>query len=423
MGDVFISHSARGDTYALDVLGRIERGLRERGHRPFVDQDAIPPGEEWRAEIVDRLVRCDAAVVLINDKALASTWVRREVNILMWRRALGVPLLVIPVLLGELRTRDVKLAGLEELGPQQFARMRSGEPADAGVLADRVLERFAALPDGPMDDDPMSAWLTNLSVYLREALASPSHLSRALKALRMEDKHLGTVTGGHEGCRFLAHQFLVAPHDRMERALEALAPSLSDQAISRLAGALGATWVSEEAARSVLPPPGGPPQAMTLLLNAHFPETAKDYVRRATCCNHTDYEVKSIGRSLPIGEDRVGERVRSWTKNVWELFFYVEDEDDRWLPDDLDARRHYLIIDEQQVPEADFAAAVGLLHEMFSWLIVLVTTGTTPAGPQDRERFANALLLEPLLTQAQEQSARRRNKNLARLPERLTGTY
>ncbi|MFJ6246901.1 MULTISPECIES: toll/interleukin-1 receptor domain-containing protein [unclassified Streptomyces] len=422
MGEVFISHSARGDASATDVLGKIVRELEAKGHTPLVDQSDIPPGEEWRAEVVDWLARCDAAVVLLNEKALRSTWVRREVNILMWRRALGAPLLVIPVLLEGLGTGAVKDAGMEELRPVQFARTPSGEEYDIGEIAGQVLERFSELPHGTRDDDPMSAWLTELGVYLEETRASPRLLVKAAKALKIEDEHLPTITGRHDGCLFLAHQFLVAPPARMARAIGILAPVLSDQTISRLAGALSATWVNEEAARNVLPPPGGPPHAMTLLLNAHYPETAEDYVRRATCGNHIDYEVKSTG-TLPLGEDRVGERVSSWEDAVWKLFFDAESEDDRWLPDDLDERTHYLIVNEQFGLDEDFADAVGLLHGLFSWLIVLVTTGTPPPAQRVQDRFENAVLLKPLLTEVEEQTARLRKKKLSDLPRRLTGTY
>ncbi|MFE7649905.1 toll/interleukin-1 receptor domain-containing protein [Streptomyces phaeoluteigriseus] len=422
MGEVFISHSARGDAFAMDVLQKIEQELAAKGHTPLVDQSAIPPGQEWRAEVVDWLARCDAAVVLLNEKALKSSWVRREVNILMWRRALGAPLLVIPVLLGSLGTGAVKEAGLEELRPVQFARIRPGAEQDAHELAHLVLERFSELPDEAVGDDPMSEWLGQLSLCLEEARAVPHRLAKAAKALEIEDKHLPAITTGHDGCLFLAHQFLVAPPARMARALGILAPSLSDQTISRLVGALTATWVNEEAARSVLPPPGSSPRAMTLLLNAQFPETARDYVRRATCCDHMGYEVRSTG-TLPLGEDRVGERVRSWEDAVWQLFFDAESEDERWLPNDLETQTHYLHIDERRPPDEDFADAVGLLHGLFSWLIVLVTTGTQIPDARVQERFGNAKLLEPLLTVTEEQTARLRNRKLAKLPQRLTGTY
>ncbi|MFB7287803.1 toll/interleukin-1 receptor domain-containing protein [Actinacidiphila glaucinigra] len=422
MGDVFISHSAKGDAFATAVLTSLEQRLLEKKHTPLVDQSNIPPGTEWRPEIVDWLARCDAAVVLLNEKALKSNWVRREVNILMWRRALGAPLLVIPVLMGNLGAGAVKDAGMEELRPVQFARAGRGEPQNPEYLVDLVLDRFTELPEQAVRDDAMSTWLRNLSLYLAEARQAPGLLVEAAKALEIEDKYLPTITGQQEGSLFLAHQFLVAPPERMERALHILAPSLSDQNIRRLAAALTATWVNEAAARSVLPSPNKPPHEMTLLLNARACKTAEQYVQRATCGNVREFQVRSIG-GLPTGEDRVGERFRTWEDAVWKEFFDADNEQDRWFPDDLKTRTHYLVINENRPPDVAFAEAVGLLHGVFSWLIVLVTTGTSVPDPQVQTRFKNAVLLTPLLTAIEEQTAKLRSQRLKKLPDLLAGTY
>lgn len=421
MGDVFISHSARGDAFATAVLKRVEQHLKEKNHTPLVDQSDLSPGKEWLPEIVSWLARCDAAVVLLSKKALKSSWVRREVNILMWRRALGAPLLVVPVLLDGLTTKAVKIAGLEELRPIQFARTPRGEGPDAENLSAQVLERFAELPEGVTGDDPMSTWLRRLGLYLSEAQRS-SLLVDAARALKAENEYLADVTGQHGGCLFLAHQFLVAPPDRMEAALDALAPSLPDHTIRRLTAALAPTWVDEEAARGVLPEPDRRPRGMTVLLNARATGTAEQYIRRATCAATHGFEMRSVA-SLPMGEDRVGERFRTWENTVWREFFEADAEEDRVLPHDVDTRTHYLVINELAPPDAEFAQAVKLLHGVFSWLIVLVTTGTPEPDEQVRAAFDNAVLLRPLLTAQDEQTAKLRNKRLSRLHEQLSGTY
>ncbi|MEU0204409.1 MULTISPECIES: toll/interleukin-1 receptor domain-containing protein [unclassified Streptomyces] len=420
MGDVFISHSARGDAFAMAVLQKIEEGLRGTSHTPLVDQSGIEPGDEWRPELVDWLARCDAAVVLLNEAALRSHWVRREVNILMWRRALGAPLLVVPVLLDGLTTGAVKHAGLEELRPIQFARTARDAEPDARSLADKVLGRFAELPRAATGRDPMSVWLSRLALYLSEARTEPGVLAEAARELKVEPEFRAHVTGRHGGCLFLAHQFLVAPPERMEKALDVLAPSLQDQTIRRLTSALNATWVDEEAARGALPAPGRPPHEMTLLLNAFSHSTAEQYIRRATCNASHGFETKTIG-SLPVGEDRVGERIRTWEDAVWKEFFDADSPEERMLPNDLGSRTHYLVINELRPPDAEFAEAVNLLHRAFSWLIVLVTTGTAPPDDKVRSAFKNAVLLEPLLTAEDEKTAALRSKRLRQLPDRLAG--
>ncbi|MEU5400634.1 toll/interleukin-1 receptor domain-containing protein [Streptomyces sp. NPDC005963] len=430
MRDVFISHSARGDEFAMTVLETIKEGLAAKKFTPLVDQHGIPPGNEWRPEIVDWLARCHGAVFLINEKALKSDWVRREVNILLWRKALGSPLAVVPVLLGDLSTSAVKAAGLEELRPFQFARPQRGAPHDALSIADKVLQRFAELPTPPAENDPMAAWLEALSEYLDEARRS-GRLVKAATALKLEEKHLPQLNGGS---LFLAHQFLVAPPDRMEHAVDEVAPSLSTDTLKKLIACLEPTWIDAEAARGVLPevksPPGealpavkSPPQDMTVLLNARKVNTAELYIRRATCCATRGYRMKSVGGRMPTGEDQIGEQFREWEGFVWQEFFDAEDEEDRILPSDLDQRVHYLIINARKAPTADFAETVRLLHGQFSWLVVVVTTGTEPPDGRVQAAFKKPTVLKPLLNHQDEIDANQRNQRLRELPDRLVGRY
>ncbi|MFE3017043.1 toll/interleukin-1 receptor domain-containing protein [Streptomyces sp. NPDC059256] len=430
MRDVFISHSSGGDEFAMTVLETVKDGLAARKFTPLVDQHGIPPGNEWRPEIVDWLARCHCAVFLVNEKALESDWVRREVNILLWRKALGSPLAVVPVLLGDLSTSAVKAAGLEELRPFQFARTPRGAQHDALSIANKVLERFAELPPLLDRNDPMAAWLDTLSEYLGEARHS-GRLVRAATALKLKEKHLPQLNGG---CLFLAHQFLVAPPDRMEHAVDEVAPSLSTDSLKKLIACLEPTWVDAEAARGVLPgaesqqgddlPAAEPqPQDMTVLLNARKLNTAELYIRRATCCATRGYQMKSVGGRMPTGEDQIGEQFREWEGFVWQEFFDAEDEEDRILPSDLHQRVHYLIINARKAPTADFAESVRLLHGQFSWLVVVVTTGTELPDDRVQAAFKKPTVLKPLLNHQDEIDANQRNQRLRELPDRLVGRY
>ncbi|MFF3737275.1 toll/interleukin-1 receptor domain-containing protein [Streptomyces sp. NPDC002566] len=417
MREAFISHSTRGDAFATTVLEKIAAGLRDANWTPLVDQEDLPPGDEWLPEVVDWLARCHAAVILLNDAALESHWVRREVNVLMWRRALGSPVYVVPVLLGVPSTGMVKKAGLEELRPIQFARVHNQSEQDADTLATRVLKRFAELPEPAPDDGPMTEWLERLEMRLSEVTRQGA-LSKAATELGLDHKHVAEVTRRQGGCLFLARQFLLAPPDKMEKALHVLAPALPQTALRGLIRDLATTWVDEEAARPTLPPPGRRPRNMTLLLNASRSGTAEHYIQRATCGATYGYEVESVG-DLPTGEDRVGERVEDWENAVWEQFFGVVADEDRILPDDLDERTHYLVIDKALPPEPEFAQAVARLHRLFSWLIVMVTTGKSAPEAGACASFENPVLLEPLLTASTEATARARVGRLKKLPERL----
>src|ERR1700694_5611755 len=103
MVTVFVSHSARGDALADSILNSVRDGLDEKKYGVCVDMDILKPGQDWASVLYQRLAECHAAVILLSPKALSSTWVRREVNILLWRRALGAPVHIVPALFGGLQ--------------------------------------------------------------------------------------------------------------------------------------------------------------------------------------------------------------------------------------------------------------------------------------------------------------------------------
>src|SRR4051812_44064690 len=115
MPAVFISHSSKTDPYADAVRIHVQRALVARGWEVRVDIDGLRGGEEWSGVLYHWLADCDAAVVLVGRKALTSKWVAREVDLLLWRRALGSPLTVVPAILGDLTRADVEPSPLADL--------------------------------------------------------------------------------------------------------------------------------------------------------------------------------------------------------------------------------------------------------------------------------------------------------------------
>lgn len=68
---------------------------------------------------------------MLSEKALKSPWVRREIDLLLWRRALGSSVLIIPVLLDGLQREKVRTSGFSELESIEFARASGGESGAA----------------------------------------------------------------------------------------------------------------------------------------------------------------------------------------------------------------------------------------------------------------------------------------------------
>ena len=124
--------------------------------------DVLKGGDDWRGVLYSWIADCDAAVILIGRKAAESTWVKREVNYLLWRRALGSTLTIIPVLLSDWTIADVMLSDLKELEPIQFVYQKPH------TLPEIEPEQFAGslgelLPASPPlgGTDQMRRWLSN----------------------------------------------------------------------------------------------------------------------------------------------------------------------------------------------------------------------------------------------------------------------
>ena len=91
---VFISHSAREDAEALELLDALSAALEEE-FAVRVDKDHLKLGDNWRNTLNTWIGGCDAAIVLLSSKALKSAFVAYEASILTFRPNLTV----IPVFL------------------------------------------------------------------------------------------------------------------------------------------------------------------------------------------------------------------------------------------------------------------------------------------------------------------------------------
>ncbi|MGH9226857.1 MAG: toll/interleukin-1 receptor domain-containing protein [Acidimicrobiales bacterium] len=77
---VFISHDTEADGPVARELGD---QLRRRQLEAWIAPDSIPPGEPWVFAIEQGLVTSRAALVLVSPAALASGWVRREIQMIV----------------------------------------------------------------------------------------------------------------------------------------------------------------------------------------------------------------------------------------------------------------------------------------------------------------------------------------------------
>jgi hypothetical protein len=129
---VFISHDTDADGHVARTLAA---QLAEHRLLPWLAPDSIPPGEEWVFAIERGLTTSKAALILLSPAALASGWVRKEIQIIVDLEIAG-RLYVVPV---RVAPCDVPLL----LNAYQWVDVGNFERAAA-----ELSRRFAVATDG-----------------------------------------------------------------------------------------------------------------------------------------------------------------------------------------------------------------------------------------------------------------------------------
>jgi hypothetical protein len=402
----FISHSAKCDV-AKSVLTEICASLRAGGHNVFVDADILA-GQEWRSILYHELAMCQAAVVLLDRRSLRARWVQREVDVLMWRHAFDRRLVIVPVLLDDTSAEDIQNAKFGEFPDHNFVRAAG---RSAHEVAAQVAGSFADAGDPP--DTPMRQWFDDITDVL-SLIGHRDRMRQAALQLGVSPQDADQVTL-HGGLRFLAHQFIGrAANEATVQAVRKLLYVSDRDTLERLLELIAPAWVDQSAALPLIT--CRPSDRFVAILNARDPQTAKDYVRRATCLEAPE-RIETVTPAL--GERGVDELFTKCEAAVllllggaphlfpWEAL----DED---LVRDGPAPAAHLIIDTREIRPHVIAEVVQRLRDRFRWLMIILLTGQDPpsADTVARWRLADARVLEPVLGPGEELQAFRTGRDL-----------
>lgn len=99
--DVFLCY-AHEDGVRIQSIIRI---LEQAALSVFRDTNSIAPGESIAGSVVAAAVECSAAVVIVSSASAASTWVRRELSILLAQRV-ARDCLVLPIVIDDVPLPD-----------------------------------------------------------------------------------------------------------------------------------------------------------------------------------------------------------------------------------------------------------------------------------------------------------------------------
>lgn len=368
MAITFISHGrSKADEEQANAdsvrAGLIER-LKEFNWDVRVD-DLLPAGADWRLTLYEWMAECDAAVVLVTRGGMTKPWLKLEANLLLWRRGLGAPVTILPVLLGGLEPRDLRGTEISQLASQQVIEQKSSDSCDDVVA--RIIKALGDMGEC-VDTSAMQSMRSKIEHCL-DVVKQEFPLRGMAGELGARDSPFPTT---QEGCRFIAHQFLgPVPTGQVPKAIKKVAFYLDPDRLKKLIGLAVPTWIDPVAVRRLLPEDG---QVVVTLGNAQT-ETAKHHIYRASCFSD-DYWVKVV--PLVAGEEQLREHMAACERAVGELL----GGDANTPPADDDVL--FLVIDPHDTEPDVVGELLRALTVRFSWLNLVVLTGD--ANPEDLGR-------------------------------------
>jgi hypothetical protein len=273
---IFISHSSRDDEEARAIRERLCRVLagEPHHHEVLLDEAGIKAGDLWRPKLYRWLAECGGAVLLLTEQALASDWVRKEATILLWRRALGSRVIVIPLLIGTSQ-HDVETAfPAIEIFEQQYLRI--DDAADAEAAMAKVAREFSQAVN---PDDLLGSWAKRLYSAISEL---DDHYGFELaQALHTPEQAWSDTPDGRQ---LVVHALLHT--SKMFDVQTAVQPVLRlfrhPPGVVQLVSPIG---IPAEAAAGIMTACTREPGERVLVLACTSPRTAVRYIRRASCVN------------------------------------------------------------------------------------------------------------------------------------------
>jgi hypothetical protein len=300
---VFISHSCNEDPAELGVgdprRARLERArsvreaIVEKLGGPFevwLDRSRLRAGDPWRLEIYQALYRCSAGVILLDEDAFASPWVRQEATILNFRRRLNPGFVLIPVLLDGGSTGRFDEGDWRPLALRDWMAMKTSPDAVADEVAGRLADA------AQLSEDPdLEQWVSLLAGMLRRtAMEHPERLTASCQRLGIATPGDWAADNASAIAPF-ARALLTQPPPTVaavaNQHLKATVPNQERrQEVSRL---LVPIWVDLTAAAGVAFALRQPAAERRVLLNTDSQDVAAEYVDRAVYCAEGTVQIRS----------------------------------------------------------------------------------------------------------------------------------
>jgi hypothetical protein len=284
---IFISHST-GKLPSSDKCVLVKEGLvpalEAKGWHVFLDSQSVNGGALWRTDILHSLATAQAGIILLNEDASKSDWVKAEALVMCFRKSIDPDFPLLPVIFPG---ADINATFLKTYEPFEFHEIQrltvnfaSGESVNtfAQSLADNPnLER------GRRSARTEVAWVQKVA-YLLSGLEH-AVLCRAASRLTLElEPELPTPTTRETLCLHLRWALAnLMHHKQVHECLDALSElmaALPEEKVIRLKPHLLSKWVENESAEMLLHSIRTPAQQGLLALNTSRQVIADRYTER-----------------------------------------------------------------------------------------------------------------------------------------------
>jgi hypothetical protein len=266
----------------LDLIKVVEKGIAKAGYRCWRDEPSMTPGDELARKIDAALLSCAGAVIFLDQDAIErSSWVRWESAILSWRQHIGMPVRVVPVLVG---------MAAEQLGEHGFGPSRIDQtlaynvelatvdpesadyPRKLAQHARQIIKALGVLEGEP--EGPISIWVSSIADCLPD---NPESWRASLEPVIPRSERLRMSA---YPARIVARELVVADRDTFERIVNAFY-LFSFKDTRRFKRNLEPVWVPADAATGIAEVKDWSPGRRVIAVNAAEPDTGADVVRRA----------------------------------------------------------------------------------------------------------------------------------------------
>jgi hypothetical protein len=105
-----------GKEYLGHLLARLPDAFAPANLDVWIDRREVSAGDVFEPVVCLALVRCSAAVFLVDRDALTSGYMQEEARLIGWRKVLEPDLVVLPVLLGDVSANDFATSPLGQTG-------------------------------------------------------------------------------------------------------------------------------------------------------------------------------------------------------------------------------------------------------------------------------------------------------------------